>query len=82
LLFNINEIEQSDYTFISNARVISLIKLALKQVDNILENINDYPIDIFTIDLKNAYDFLGEIIGETYKEDLLDELFSKFCLGK
>lgn len=35
-----------------------------------------------SIDLKESYDYLSEIIGEKYKDDLLDELFSKFCLGK
>ena len=76
-------IEQSDYTFLSNARQISLIKRVKLIVNNIIDSLNnDLPIDVFTIDLRDAYDLLGEIIGETYKDDLLDELFSKFCLGK
>ena len=82
-LFNLNVIEQSDYTFLSNARQISLIKRVKLIVNNIIDSLNnDLPIDVFTIDLRDAYDLLGEIIGETYKDDLLDELFSKFCLGK
>ena len=53
-----------------------------KDISNTMQIWDDLPIDVFTIDLRDAYDLLGEIIGETYKDDLLDELFSKFCLGK
>lgn len=81
-MFNINEIENTDLTFLSSARQISLIKKVEQIYINILQNIDLLPIDMFTIDLKESYELLGEIIGETYKEDLLDELFSKFCLGK
>ena len=54
----------------------------LSLLSNIYNNYENVPIDMFTIDLKNTYETLGEIIGATYKDDLLDELFSKFCLGK
>lgn len=81
-LFNLNEIEQDDYTYLSNARQIALITKAKNMIENIYNNFEFVPIDMFTIDLKNTYEILGEIIGATYKDDLLDELFSKFCLGK
>lgn len=81
-LFNLNEIEQDDYTYLSNARQIALITKAKDMIENIYNNYENVPIDMFTIDLKNTYETLGEIIGATYKDDLLDELFSKFCLGK
>jgi len=81
-LFNLEEIETKDYSYLSNARQISLVRLSLEVIENALENLNGIPIDMITVDLKTSYDLLGEIIGETYKEDLLDELFSKFCLGK
>ncbi len=81
-MFNLNEIEASNYNFLANTRQISLIKEANLKIRNILDTLNNLPLDIFTIDLREAYELLGEIIGETYKEDLLDELFSKFCLGK
>ena len=81
-LINLNEIEQEDYTYLSNARQIALITKAKDMIENIYNNYENVPIDMFTIDLKNTYETLGEIIGETYKDDLLDELFSKFCLGK
>ena len=81
-LFNLNEIEQEDYTYLSNARQIALITKAKDMIENIYNNYENVPIDMFTIDLKNTYETLGERIGATYKDDLLDELFSKFCLGK
>jgi len=82
-LFNLEKLDNKDYSYLSNARQISLVRLALESVKTALDNTSqEIPIDIITIDLKNCFDYLGEIIGETYKEDLLDELFSKFCLGK
>ena len=40
------------------------------------------PLEMVAVDIRDAYDSLGEIIGASYKDELLDELFSKFCLGK
>ena len=40
------------------------------------------PIDIIELDLKECWSTLGEIIGETYTDELIDEIFSRFCLGK
>ena len=82
-LFNLEELDTNDLTYLSNARSISLLKQAninLITAETCIEN-ND-PIDIVEIELKQAWDKLGEIIGETYTEKLLDELFSRFCLGK
>lgn len=81
-MFNLEKIDNSNYTYLANVRQVSLIKQAELKIKNIIETIDNLPLDVFTIDLREAYDLLGEIIGETYKEDLLDELFSKFCLGK
>lgn len=82
-LFNLKAIETKDFTYLSNARQLFLVKTALEYINNALEGLKKaVPIDMITIDLKNCYEYLGEIIGETYKEDLLEELFSKFCLGK
>ncbi len=82
-LFNLNELETSDFTYISNARQISLIKQSLKLINEIEEaNNNNIEVDLIQIDLERLWNLLGEIIGETYKEELLDEIFSKFCLGK
>ena len=43
---------------------------------------DDLPIDMLEIDLKNIWKLLGSIIGETYEDELIDQLFSQFCLGK
>lgn len=82
-LFNLNELEQQNYTYLSNVRQISLAKDAyqiLEEVDNGIKN--EVPVDMIEIDIKRAWEKLGEIIGETYTEELIDQLFSQFCLGK
>ena len=82
-LFNLGEITTKDMTYLSNARSISLLKKSLKIIDEIIENINhNTPIDIIEMDLKNCWSILGEIIGESYTDELIDEIFSRFCLGK
>lgn len=70
-------------TYLSNARSISLLKQSLLKISTSIKNIEENaPIDIVELDLKNAWELLGKIIGETYSDELLDELFSRFCLGK
>ena len=82
-LFNLEELDTNDLTYLSNARSISLLKQANINLLNTKTCIdNNEPIDIVELELKQAWDKLGEIIGETYTEQLLDELFSRFCLGK
>ena len=82
-LFNLEQLETNDLTYLSNARSISLLKQANINIINAKTCIdNNEPIDIVELELKQAWDKLGEIIGETYTEQLLDELFSRFCLGK
>ena len=82
-LFNLEMLETSDLTYLSNARSISLLKKSLNNISNAIDNINNNdPIDIVELELKDAWSTLGEIIGETYTDELLDELFSRFCLGK
>lgn len=81
-LFNLNQIDQQDYTYLSNARQIALITQAKEKIENIYQNYENMPVDMFTIDLKETYEILGQIIGQTYEEDVIDEMFSKFCLGK
>jgi len=82
-LFNLEELETADLTYLTNARSISLLKQTNNHLDNAKKSINnEEPIDIVELELKQAWDKLGEIIGETYTDELLDELFSRFCLGK
>ena len=82
-LFKINELETKDYSYLSSARHVSLIKIAKESIENAISEINNnIPIDMLTIDINNCYNALGRIIGETSEDDLINELFSKFCLGK
>lgn len=82
-LFNIGELSSNDLTYLSNARTISLLKKSLTIIDSAIKEINDNsPIDIVELGLRDAWNTLGEVIGATYKDELLDELFSRFCLGK
>ena len=82
-LFNIGEISSNDMTYLSNARSIALLKKSLNNINEVIEEINnDNPIDIVELSLKDAWNNLGEVIGETYTDELLYELFSRFCLGK
>ena len=82
-LFNLEKISTNDATYITNARHKALIEVALNYLNSALENIdNCYSVDMLEIDIRACWDTLGEIIGATYKDELLDELFSNFCLGK
>ena len=82
-LFNLELIEQNDYTYLSSARSIALLKKALESLASVEEGINNnMPIDMIEIDLKDVWNLLGDIIGVNYSEELIDQLFSQFCLGK
>ena len=82
-MFNLEQIEQNDYTYLSSARSISLLKKSLESLDAVRIGIeNNMPVDMVEIDLKQMWSTLGEIIGETYTDELIDQLFSQFCLGK
>lgn len=82
-MFNLNKIKSSDYNYLSNARQIALVRESLESIKNAIESAqNEVPLEMIAQDISDAYSTLGEIIGSTYKDELLDELFSKFCLGK
>ena len=82
-LFNLNELETKDPTYLSNSRSISILKRCLKRVEDIEKALkDDIPIDMIELDIKNIWEELGTINGSTYEEELLDEMFSRFCLGK
>ena len=82
-MFNLDEIKTKDMTYLSNARSISLLNKSLKIIEESIHNIeNDTPIDIIEMDLKECWNILGEIIGKTYTDELINEIFSRFCLGK
>ena len=82
-IFNISDINQKDLTYLSSARSISILKECLDLILSIENNINsNLPVDIIEIDLKQIFELLGNIIGITFDRELIDELFSNFCLGK
>ena len=82
-MFNLEKLENNNANYLSNSRQISIVKKAILSLENCLSEIdNNIEIDLLSIDIKECYDLLGEIIGETYKDELLDEIFANFCLGK
>jgi tRNA modification GTPase len=82
-LLSLEDIEQRDFNYLSNVRHIMKVKEAKQSLQNVLASIElNMPVDVYAIDLTQAWRSLGDILGENYQDDLLKELFSKFCLGK
>jgi len=82
-LFFDGEIDVDDEVIISNERNKASLLNARKSLLNVIETINErMPQDFISMDLLDAYNFLGEIIGEKVDEDVIDKIFSEFCLGK
>ena len=82
-LFNISNITSTDPTYLNNARSISILKKCLNKVSEVEKAVkNNMPIDMIELDIKSIWDDLGTINGSTYEEELLDEMFKRFCLGK
>ena len=82
-MFNLEIIKKKDYNMVVNARQVAKIKECINRLDDIKKSIDDnISLDMIEIDLRDIWNILGELIGENYSEELLDELFSKFCVGK
>lgn len=82
-LFNLDQIETKNDYYLTNIRQISKAKEAYQKLVEVEEGINkNLPIDMIEIDLKNCFDLLGEIIGKTYSDEIIDHLFENFCVGK
>ena len=82
-MFLSGEINYNDEVFITNLRHKEAIIEAYNSIKMVHQSIEDeMPEDFFTIDLMNAYEQLGNIIGEAVNDDLVNEIFSKFCMGK
>ena len=82
-LLELDKINSKDLTYMSNVRQIDLLKKALESINNAINNLgSDIPVDMIEIDITNAWNYLGEITGEVYRDELIDTLFSNFCLGK
>jgi tRNA modification GTPase len=81
--FNLDNIKVKDQTYLTNARQKALTKESIACIASAIKALkSNVPVDIVENDIKACYDTLGEIIGATYRDDLLDEMFSHFCLGK
>lgn len=82
-LFNVGAFMSKNLTFFTNVRQISLLKSAIKSLEDVQQGIKEErEIDMIEIDLKLVWEKLGDIIGANYTEELIDNLFSRFCLGK
>ena len=82
-MFFHGDIKIQDEVMITNLRHKELISNAIDSLKLVIESINNYmPEDFLTIDMMSAYESLGKIIGEEVEEDLVNEIFSKFCMGK
>ena len=82
-MFNLNEINLDNDILITNIRHKNIISKSLENVKKSKEALEmNLPIDIITIYIKNILEDLGEITGEVVTEDIINEIFSKFCLGK
>ncbi|MFT4106741.1 MAG: tRNA uridine-5-carboxymethylaminomethyl(34) synthesis GTPase MnmE [Lacrimispora sp.] len=82
-MFYQGEIDFNDQVYITNVRHKNALLEALKSLSMVEESIeNGVPEDFYSIDLMDAYEGLGTILGESVEEDLVNEIFSKFCMGK
>ena len=82
-MFNMELIDIKDFNYVSNVDQLNRLYEAKKSLEDVEKGLkNDLPIDMIEIDLKNIWTILGEIIGETYTDELLDNLFRDFCVGK
>ncbi|KAA0566101.1 tRNA uridine-5-carboxymethylaminomethyl(34) synthesis GTPase MnmE [Rossellomorea aquimaris] len=82
-LFFAGSIEAGDMTYVSNSRHIALLNQASLAINEAINSVEmGTPIDIAQIDLTRTWELLGEIIGDSVHESLIDQLFSQFCLGK
>ncbi|WP_274308661.1 tRNA uridine-5-carboxymethylaminomethyl(34) synthesis GTPase MnmE [Solibacillus daqui] len=82
-LFFEGQVESQDLTYVSNARHIALLHQAQVVIEEALQAAESgVPVDMIQIDVTRTWEILGEIIGDTVQESLINQLFSQFCLGK
>ncbi len=80
---NLDSIVNKDMSYLSNIREITLVNKASVALNSANKSLEEgLPIDVIEIDLKRAWEYLGEIIGDAYEDELVDNIFSNFCLGK
>ena len=82
-LFNLDEIDNNNIEIFTNTRQITLAKECLPILEDVEKAVEEeVPVDMVSIDIKRIWTKLGEILGENYSDELIDQLFSQFCLGK
>ena len=82
-MFSMGEISYNDEVTVSSMRHVELMKKAAESMRSVLASMEDgLPEDFFTVDLMDAYTALGQIIGESVDDDLVNEIFASFCMGK
>ena len=80
---NLSNIVNKDMSYLCNLREIDLVNKAYEALKNAQYNLDaGFSVDMIEIDLKSAWDYLGEIMGDSYEGELVDKIFSNFCLGK
>ena len=82
-LFFSGNLDVSQEVMVTNVRHITILEESVNHMDGFINGIDmDLSVDFLVIDLQSTWEKLGKITGETVEEDLLDQIFSKFCLGK
>lgn len=82
-MFNLEQISTKDYNYLTNVRQISLAKNAYQKLIDVEKGLKDnLPVDMIEIDLRDCFDILGQITGKTYSDEIIDNLFERFCVGK
>ena len=82
-LFYEGKVKYNDELYITNARQKESLINAKNSIEEVIKSVeNDMHEDFYSIDLMDAYTYLGQIIGESVEDDLVNEIFSKFCMGK
>lgn len=81
--FFAGDIQSTDVNYLLNTRHVALLNQAIASLDEVIDSVEMLmPVDLIQIDFTKAWDVLGEITGESVQDELLDKLFSQFCLGK
>lgn len=82
-LYELEKFNTQDLTYLTNARGLAILEQVLLVTNELKKSLElNIPIDMIEIDIKKIWNLLGEITGDTYEDELIDKLFSQFCLGK
>ena len=82
-MFYEGKLDFNDQVYITNVRHKNALAEALKSLSMVEQSVrNEMPEDFYSIDLMDAYEQLGTILGESVEDDLVNEIFKKFCMGK